>query len=302
MTRSLTLQRASRARTTQRWLVGVLALVLFDSPTFADEAIAPASASVAELDAAAEQAEEASRLANAAAAEAEAAAQAARAAVDRANGVAPEATAASTPPASEASDDALHRATEAADNAAAAARAATAALQEFERERAQRYSRNGVVLIGGIFWAPEIFQTSYSVGNSNGAHIALGYHFADYFEVDFRFEYLNDFDLSGYGNRGSYTAWSTTLNGRFYPLTKQIQPYLGFGIGVLEGTTFLQDVVTGYAIEESEVVAVFRFSGGVDYYVSESLALTADVSIDVPGGYLTNATYATLGGGLKVRF
>jgi hypothetical protein len=302
MSHSIKLRRAARARTTEHLLLTILALVVFDSVSAAAEATAPAAEPVVELEAAAKEAEEVSRLANAAAAEAEAAAQAARAAVDRANGVTPAAATSSTLPASEATDDALHRATEAAENAAAAARAATAALQEFERERAHRYSRNGVVLIGGIFWAPEIFQTSYSVGNSNGGDIALGFHFADHFEVDFRFEYLNDFDLSGYGNRGSYTAWSTTLNGRFYPLTNQIQPYLGFGIGVLEGTTFLQDVATGYAIEESDVVAVFRFSGGVDYYVSRALALTADISIVVPGGNLTNATYATLGGGLKVRF
>ena len=308
-------------------VVALMTLVLFDPASHAEETAVPAQAasppapptasspSLVELKAAAYDADEASRRAEAAAAEAQVAAEAARAAVDRASGVAPvPATGAATdaavaveavdpPPATpDARDEALHRATEAAENAAAAARAATAALQQQTREHEQRFSRNGVVVLGGVFWAPELFTTAYAVSDSKGANIAIGYHFARHFEVDVRYEQVDDFDLV-YGNvAGTFDAWSTTLNGRFYMLTKQFQPYLGMGIGVMQGTTFLQNTLTGYAIQEQDVVAVFRVSGGFDFYISETLALTADASVDIPGGGLTNATYATLGGGLKLRF
>ncbi len=272
----------------------------------------PAEPSVIELKAQAYDADQASRQAAAAAAEADAAAAAARAAVEAATGVAPAAAAAGAGAAaavpapaaapSAASDAALHQATEAAESAAAAARAATAALQAEIVERKNRYSRSGVVLLGTVFWAPDIFDTEYAVGDSKGVSAALGYHFAKNFEVDVRFEAVSDFDLSGFGNRGSFKAWSTTLNGRFYLLTKQFQPYLGLGVGVMEGTTFLQDVATGASVQYEDIVAVFRVAGGFDFYVSETLALTADAAVVAPGGVLSDATYATLGGGIKLRF
>jgi len=198
----------------------------------------------------------------------------------------------------------LHRATEEAKNAAAAARAATAALQEHVKERKNRFSRNGLYLSGGIFWSPELFDTTWSVDDSRGAFGAIGYHLAERFEIEARFDILDDFDAVS--PTGAYTAkfngWTGTLNGRIFILTNTFQPYLGMGIGVMDGETEYLDVATGLREVERDTVATFRVSAGFDFYVSESLALTADAAVNMPGGDLNFANYATLGGGIKLRF
>jgi opacity protein-like surface antigen len=200
--------------------------------------------------------------------------------------------------------DELHRATEEAKNAAAAARAATAALEEHVREREARYSRNGLYLSGGVFYAPELFDTSLSVLDSRGLYGALGYHFGERVEVEARFEAIDDFLLGSAPllYYGTFYGWTGTLNARVFLLTKSFQPYIGMGIGVIDAKTRLTDGLTGVTYRYDDTEALFRVSGGFDFYVSETLALTADAAINMPGGELSGANYATLGGGIKLRF
>jgi hypothetical protein len=304
------------------------------APAAAPATATPAAAaspqpSVTELKAQAFDAQEAARQADAAAADASAAAEAAQQAVGRATGVATgaataagvaAAAAASTPapvvvpppappapePAAAPPDPALEdlrRATEEAKNAAAAARAAIAALEEHVREREKRYSRNGFYVAGGIFFAPELFDTTLLVGDSRGAFGAIGYHLGERFDVEVRFDALDDFALtSRNGFAGSLNGWSATLNGRIFLMTKTFQPYIGMGLGAMGGRTNVTDLSTGETIRYEDTVPLFRLSGGFDFYFTESVALTADAAINMPGGELNAANYATLGGGLKFRF
>jgi len=198
----------------------------------------------------------------------------------------------------------MRRATEEARNAAAAARAAAAALQEHLKEREARYSRSGFYLSGGVFWAPELFDTSLQVADSRGAFGAVGYHLGERFDIEARFDAIDVFELaSPYGGYvGQFDGWSATLNGRVFLLTNVFQPYFGMGIGVMEGKTRYTQLSTGRRIDFDDTVALFRVSAGFDFYVSENVALTADAAINMPGGELSAANFATLGGGLKLRF
>ena len=282
-------------------LAGALALA---SSAAAQQATTSGVApSVTDLKARAYDAQEAAGQAQAAAERASAAADAAQQAVDAAAAAAAS-SAASAPAAVPAHvlED-LHRAPEEAKNAAAAARAATAAVAEHVRDREKRYSRSGFYLSGGIFYAPELFDTSLSAGDSRGAFGAIGYHFAERFDVEVRVDALDNFGLtSPLGYAGHFRGYSVTANAKLYILTKAFQPYLGIGLGALRGETKFTEIATGRTQTWHDTVGTFRLSAGFDYYVSESVALTGDAAVNMPGGELSSANFATLGGGLKIRF
>lgn len=283
-------------------------------PALAQEATAPAVPTVNDLKAAAfdaqskasqarafaEQAEKAAQAAEQRLKEAKAAAAAAAAAAPSGAAVVSGAsTAAQVPP--QVLED-LHRATEEAKNAAASARAANAALAEYMQERADRYSRRGFYLMGGVFYAPQLFDTSYAAENSQGAFGAIGYHFAKRFEVEVRFDGFQKFDLTGSSRTATFEGFTVTANAKIFLLTRSFQPYLGLGIGALDGKVVETKIEDGSVERHRYTVGLFRVSGGFDWYLTETIAITGDAAVNLPGGALSNGNYATLGGGLKLRF
>ena len=293
-------------RTGIAWLAVVM-LIAWASPGLAQQAGVP---SVNDLKAAAFDAQEKARQARVAAEQAEQAAQKAEAAVSAAQAapapvvVAPvAATTAATPAAvpPEVLED-LHRATEEAKNAAASARAANAALAEYMTEREHRYSRRGFYLSGGLFYAPQLFDIRARAENSQGAFGSIGYHFAERFEVEVRFDGFQDFDLSDSEYTGYFNGFAVTANGKLFILTGSFQPYVGLGIGALNGKVGFTEIATGDFQSDRSTVATFRVSAGLDWYLTETIAITGDAALLLPGGSLSNFNFATLGGGLKLRF
>ena len=294
------------------WAIGVVFWLA--QPALAQEATAPGVPTVNDLKAAAfdaqskasqarafaDQAEKAAQAAEQRLKEAKAAAAAAAAAAPSGAAVASGAsTAAQVPP--QVLED-LHRATEEAKNAAASARAANAALAEYMQERADRYSRRGFYLMGGVFYAPQLFDTSYVAENSQGAFGAIGYHFAKRFDVEVRFDGFQNFDLTGSSRTATFEGFSVTANAKIFLLTRSFQPYLGLGIGALDGKVVETKIEDGSVERHRYTVGLFRISGGFDWYLTETIAITGDAAVNLPGGALSNANYATLGGGLKLRF
>ncbi|MBW2384390.1 MAG: porin family protein [Deltaproteobacteria bacterium] len=215
---------------------------------------------------------------------------------------APAATTAATGADLAASRAELERATEEARNAAAAARAATRALEEHMQERKDRYARRGFFLAGGVFYAPELFNTVLTIDNSNGGWGGIGYRFTKRFEAEVRFDWLNGFDVSGFNTEGLVEGWSTTANARLFLLTKSFQPYLGLGLGAMQAKTKLVEVDGPGRVNTEQTVAIFRTFAGFDYYISETFALTLDGAVNLPGGDLSSLTYATISAGVKLRF
>ena len=309
ISRSACLRRSTRA---SRLLLLVGAAFWLALPALAQEAAAPAVPTVNDLKAAAFDAQSKASQARALADQAEKAAQAAEQRLTEAKSAAAAAAAAAASGAAVGSESSaaaqvppqvledLHRATEEAKNAAASARAANAALAEYMQERADRYSRRGFYLMGGIFYAPQLFDTSYSAANSQGAFGAIGYHFAKRFEVEARFDGFQKFDLTGSSRTATFEGFTVTANVKIFLLTRSFQPYLGLGIGALDGKVV--ETEGGSVDRHRYTVGLFRVSGGFDWYLTETIAITGDAAVNLPGGALSNANYATLGGGLKLRF
>jgi hypothetical protein len=56
------------------------------------------------------------------------------------------------------------------------------------------------------------------------------------------------------------------------------------------------------ADEYKKVAGTISFNGGVELYLSDSLALGADAAVYLPGGDLNGLNFSTLGGKLIYRF
>lgn len=200
----------------------------------------------------------------------------------------------------------VREAREAARTAQGEARAArvevSAQLAEMREAHEKRYARPGFFIAGGAAWAPELFDTDFEIDNARAGYVALGYRAGDRFEAEVRFDISDDFDVSGFGIEGDVDAWSATFNGRFFMLTGKFQPYVGIGLGATRFEAKLRDVATGEKGRDRETEMVFRPSAGFDFYVSETLALTADAALHVPRGDISHLRWATLGGGIKLRF
>ena len=92
-------------------------------------------------------------------------------------------------------------------------------------------------------------------------------------------------------------AITTDLKG--FLLTGRLQPFALVGIGTTIGEV-RDSFGAGLEIEEADFVA--RFGGGLDFYLTESLALTLDASYVLPTGDLADFDYVSLGWGLQYRF
>lgn len=160
---------------------------------------------------------------------------------------------------------------------------------------AQDYSRvglyaglNGVAAFENFDGAPSgVFDTAI------GASGRLGYRFAPAFSIEGQVEYSGDFaDCCGV----DFTSTLVTINGKYYVLQDQIQPYLLAGIG---GAFMNADSGLGSSDENSFVA---KFGGGVDFYLTSNIALELEAVYNVTTGDLDDARYTSLGWGVVYHF
>lgn len=204
----------------------------------------------------------------------------------------------------------LDRALEKAENAAATARKALAEVEAYKEKQRMRYARNGLTLSAGAFWAPDLFDTSASIDPSLGLSGGLGYRVHPHFSVETSFVLAQGFDvatsvddgISVIDYQGDVQMWSALIGGKFYLMTRKVQPYIGIGLGAAGAKIDLQNSVGAANYDYKDVGGVIAFNGGLDLYVSESLALGLDAAVYLPGGNLQGLDFSTLGAKLIYRF
>ena len=264
----------------------------YDAQRAADEAATAAEAARQQAAGAAERLQAAE--AAAARASEEAAAQAA--AVNQAE--------AATPTPAPASDTALEEARAEAASANRKAEEALAAVDELMARFA--YDRSGFYLGGGVFWAPEVFNSSprLSVADSRGLSGWLGYRFSPHFATEIRVDRIDDFKLKATDFRGQVYGWSTTVNVKVFVMTGRLQPFVDLGVGAFmsdfDHTHPESDTATKFT--HADTNAIFRGSIGFDLYLSPSVALTMDAGFASVSGDFDIVKFGQIGGGLTFRF
>jgi opacity protein-like surface antigen len=221
----------------------------------------------------------------------------------------PAAASTTTSPATRDLDAAVREAEAAAEEAREAAKEARVVVNEARRQieslRA-RYGRPGFLIGVAGFWAPENFDTDLDIDDSRGLAAVVGYRFGRYVSLELRGEYLDAFDVSSDDPalalyEAELDGYVITVGPKIYPFAGSLQPFVGFGVGAMHAEIDGTDA-NGAPFDRSETDAVFRFAGGLDYFLSENLVLNLEAAYIAPGGDLSNIDYGSLGGGVTFRF
>ncbi|MFB3117162.1 MAG: outer membrane beta-barrel protein [Myxococcota bacterium] len=100
-----------------------------------------------------------------------------------------------------------------------------------------------------------------------------------------------------------------TTNVKGYLLTGRYQPFILVGMGFMRMESKARDDGTlgtkpGLAPQASERTVDFalRFGGGIDFYLTRNVVVSAEASYLMPTGKLDNLDYYSLGLGLQYRF
>jgi opacity protein-like surface antigen len=129
-----------------------------------------------------------------------------------------------------------------------------------------------------------------------------GYRFLSYLAAELQLEYLNGFDIQ---IPGDFFFPSQKLEGEALTFTGNLKAYLplgrfqpfilsGVGLGYFKFEIGRTDI--------SDTAFAARFGGGVDFYVTEALALQVSSSYVLQTGDLDGLDYVSLIAGLQYRF
>lgn len=164
------------------------------------------------------------------------------------------------------------------------------------------YGRTGAYLIGAGTYAFNSFDNP-DAEHSLGGNGRVGYRLTENWAVEGQYDFFNDFapDGSSIDNDG----WAATLNTKYYPSPNRFSPFLLGGVGVLSLDGFSS---SGGATGEGELGTESReeFVGkiglGFDYYVTENIAVTGDLSYLIPAGDLEKFDIVPVSLGGMYRF
>ena len=163
------------------------------------------------------------------------------------------------------------------------------------------YDRDGWYAGLGGGYAMELFDGGSS-GDSGFAQLRAGYHFLRFAALEAQLEYTPKFNgKSGRFAGVDVATWAAWANLKGYPTapwTGRFQPY------ALVGIAWMWERRTGSAIDGSDEDGGFaaRFGGGIDFYVTDNIVLTAEGAWLLPTGSLSDLNQVQIGGALEYRF
>lgn len=132
-----------------------------------------------------------------------------------------------------------------------------------------------------------------------GFDFRVGYRLVRHVAVEVHLQYLPNADVQ-ISDVVFYNleTWTLTANIKGYPFTGRIQPYVLVGLGNMHGE--LRDL--GFLAGGSEDGFAVRLAGGVDYYLTDNLALVAELGGVIPTKDVKGLDQLTFSMGLLTRF
>ena len=126
-----------------------------------------------------------------------------------------------------------------------------------------------------------------------------GYKFNEWIATELQLEYLNGFDIDVANIDGQAVTFGANV--KLFPfafvLTDRIQPFLMAG----PGFTWLQ-LDVGPLGTADDLGFSARFGGGIDFYITDNVALQASSSYVLTTGDLDGADYISLVTGIQYKF
>lgn len=163
------------------------------------------------------------------------------------------------------------------------------------------YDRDGWYLGLGGGYTKELFDGGDA---SDGGFVQLraGYHLLRYAALEFQLEYSPKFDgKSGQWAGVDIATWATWLSIKGYPTapwTGPVQPFAMIGVA------WMWERLTGPAVNNSIEEGGFasRFGGGLDFYLTRNVVITAEAAYVLPTGELDDLNQVQIGGALQYRW
>jgi len=183
-----------------------------------------------------------------------------------------------------------------------------AALAAPSAARAEDYVRDGwYVGARGVYTQVE-FDSIGKARDDFGFNLFAGYRMFKGLASDFEFEYIDAIPVSGKpaGPNFDVRIFDLSWNFRVYPLAwafepasplQRVQPYLAAGVS--NQWVQLQRQPSG---DRDEGNFAGRLGGGLDVYLTESFALTADAIYTIGAGDVSDFPYLSIGWGFLYRF
>ena len=157
--------------------------------------------------------------------------------------------------------------------------------------------------IGGFRSNPES-DVSTNAEHSMGAGGAFGYRIDDHFAAEIQGEWVHGFDAkTGLDKRSQdIVGGSVTANVKYYLTTDRWQPYglLGLGAGFFKIRS-----ENDTTLKKTQADLVLRFGGGLDFWFTDQVGTTFDISYIWPTGASDNIDdldYVRIGWGFTVKF
>jgi opacity protein-like surface antigen len=161
---------------------------------------------------------------------------------------------------------------------------------------AQDYSREGFSVGGSLSAAFEDFDDG-SFDDTFALGLFAGYRFHPNFGIDVRLEQTDEFD----GDVGPFDVdveiGTLTVNGQFFLLTDQFQPYLIGGLGIGEAEV---DVDPGGSDDETDPVV--RLGAGFDVYATPHFVIGGEAAYNIGIDDIDDFDYWTLSALFRYRF
>ncbi len=157
-----------------------------------------------------------------------------------------------------------------------------------------------VLLVGGgmVF---ENFDTpgSFDFDKSFGLSARLGYQFNEQLALDLEYLHLDGFATSYNGVEVFDTdGYAVTVNARFFMSDTQAKPYFLAGMGIAD---FKVTDTIGYGFSVSDSDILIKAGLGIDYKVSDSVALFGEISYCYTEGNIEGMDYIPLIVGVKFK-
>ncbi len=173
-----------------------------------------------------------------------------------------------------------------------------------ESQESSEFARKGFYVGAGGIYAIENFNRtgSLSFDDSLGFNLRLGYRLHPHIAVEAAGEKTLGFDVKQFN--GDIETWVATINGKFFALTGQVQPYALVGVGAMNATTDGLLILVGSNGQPStnETDVAFRYGAGVDTYITKNWVVNLEGSYVNPRRDVGALEYFAIGGGLQYRF
>lgn len=124
-----------------------------------------------------------------------------------------------------------------------------------------------------------------------GIGVRGGFRFRDQFAAEVVYEGNQEFEFD---NNVDVSAQTFSVNGKFFPWTNRVQPYLLAGIGQFDAEV---DVV-----DFNEAELFYRLGFGVEGYLTRYMATIFELDYNMPTSDLDELTYSAAQVGLLFRF